>query len=538
MKNIIALLLLILGLGHAEITAQTPLTIHLETVNTNAIGGLQSYAVGQANGKWLIIGGRLDGLHRRQPWASFDIAGHNNQLIVFDPVSLQKWTTALTSLPQSMQEQLSSTNMNFFQEDDMLYVVGGYGYSATAGDHTTFPYLTAIDVPAVIDAVVNNTSFTSSFRQITDNQFQVTGGRLQKVYDTYYLLGGQKFIGKYNPMGPNNGPGFIQEYTNAIRKFKITDDGLNLTITHLPAHVDAANLHRRDYNAEPQILPNGEQGVTMFSGVFQQNVNLPFLNSVTVDTNGYGLEANFQQYYNHYHCPVIPLYNATTNEMHTLFFGGIAQYYDSAGVLVQDNNVPFVNTIARVTRDANGAMTEYKLPLTLPALMGSGAEFIADHSLAHYSNQVLQLHNITADTTFLGYIYGGIQSSAPNIFFVNDGTQSVASHQIFKVYLIQGEDLSVHTPNKQSNSTLQMRMYPNPNKGLLKFDLFSATTVDLEFTLYSLDGKIVHQEVIKNVASGNTSHLLNLNDKMSEGVYFAHLSTGKQHITQKLILRR
>jgi hypothetical protein len=54
--------------------------------------------------------------------------------------------------------------------------------------------------------------------------------------------------------------------------------------------------------------------------------------------------------------------------MHTVFFGGIAQYYDSLGILVQDNNVPFVKTIARVTRDASGTMAEYKLPIVMPTL--------------------------------------------------------------------------------------------------------------------------------------------------------------------------
>ncbi|MDX1445819.1 T9SS type A sorting domain-containing protein [Lishizhenia sp.] len=537
MKNIFGLLLFSFILGINTINAQIPFNIYIETISTNNIGGLQSYAFGQHNGKWLLIGGRLDGLHRRQPWASFDIAGHNNQLIVFDPVSLQKWTAPLSSLPQGIQEQLSSTNMNFKQEGDMLYVLGGYGYSATAGDHTTFPYLTAIDVPEVINAVMNNTGFNTYFRQITDSQFQVTGGRLQKVYDTYYLLGGQKFIGKYNPMGPNNGPGFIQEYTNAIRRFKINDDGVNLTVTHLTPYIDAANLHRRDYNAEAQVLPNGAQGVSMFSGVFQPTVNLPFLSSVTVDTNGYTLEANFQQYYNHYHCPVVPLYNVNTNEMHTLFFGGIAQYYDSSGVLVQDDNVPFVKTIARVTRDANGVMTEYKLPIELPALMGAGAEFIPNDTLPQYSNHVFQLANLNADTTFLGYIYGGIESSAPNIFFINDGSQSLASNQIFKVYIVQGEDLEVHTPNPQSNSDLQMRVYPNPNQGLLTIDIHTTTEEDLEFTLLSLDGKIIHQQALKNTPGGVSQFTLKLNEHMSEGMYVVRLSSNSKSITQKLVLK-
>ncbi|MEN9001406.1 MAG: hypothetical protein ABF242_03730, partial [Flavobacteriales bacterium] len=338
--------------------------VDIKPANINGLGGLQSFAFGQHNGKWLILGGRLDGLHQRQPFAAFDIAGHNTQLIVVDPVSKQKWSTPISSLSTSIQDQIKSTNSQFFQEGNMLYVTGGYGYSSVLSDHTTFANLTAVNVSATINAVINGTSFTSNFRQITDSKFQVTGGRLEKINSTFYLVGGHKFLGRYNPMGPTHGPGFTQEYTNQIRKFTITDNGTLLAVNHLPAITDTNELHRRDYNVVPQIMPSGEEGLTAFSGVFQKTVNLPFLNCVNIDSSGYTVNNSFSQYYNHYHCAVLPIYSDYYQEMNTVFFGGIAQYYDVGGVLTQDNNVPFVNTIARVSRDASGNMAEYKLPIT------------------------------------------------------------------------------------------------------------------------------------------------------------------------------
>ena len=150
---------------------ESPFQIYLEPLDVLEVGGLQVYANGQHDGKWLILGGRLDGLHERQPWASFDEAGMNTQIIVIDPVNKQKWTAPLTSLSLALQEQLSSTNMQFQQTGDILYFLGGYGYSATALNHITYNKLTAIDVPATIDAVINGTSFTDFFRQIFDEQF-------------------------------------------------------------------------------------------------------------------------------------------------------------------------------------------------------------------------------------------------------------------------------------------------------------------------------------------------------------------------------
>ena len=514
----------------------TPFNIYIEPMNISGLGGLQAYAFGQHNGKWLVVGGRLDGLHRRQPFAAFDLAGHNNQLIVVDPVAQQKWSAPLSSLPISLQEQLSSTNMEFFQEGDYLYLLGGYGYSNTAADHITYPNLSAIKVPDVINAVINGSSFTSYFRQITDTMFAVTGGYLNKINNTFYLTGGQKFIGRYNPMGPTHGPGFIQEYTNASRKFTISDNGVTLSVTHLPAIVDATNLHRRDYNVVPQIMPTGQEGLTAFSGVFQTGADLPFLNCVNIDSTGHSVNNAFSQYYNHYHCAHIPLYSASNNEMHTIFFGGIAQYYDSLGVLVQDNNVPFVKTIARVTRYANGSMAEYKLPIEMPALLGAGSEFIPKTDVPRFNNEVLKLDDFTTDSTFVGYVYGGISSTAANIFFTNTGTQSSASSQIFKVYVIKNSTTDIHDLNKQSIGTLKVQVFPNPNDGnfVVKFNL--SKIAETKISIHSVDGKKIEERVLTHLVLGENTFQRKIKNLDLGGTYILTIETPYEKATQKIII--
>lgn len=535
MKNLFKLIVLIIT--SLSTFAQTaPFNIALEPVNIAGLGGLQSYAFGQHNNKWLIVGGRLDGLHRRQPFASFDLAGHNNQLIVIDPVVKQMWVAPLTSLPIAIQEQLSSTNLQFFQDGDYLYCIGGYGYSATLADHTTYPNLTAIKVSDVINSIISNSNFTSFFRQITDTAFQVTGGKLRRIDNIYYLLGGQKFMGRYNPMGPSHGPGFIQEYTNAIKKFTISDNGTIITINHLLNIVDSVNFHRRDYNAESQILSNGNQGITMFSGVFQYNIDLPFLNSVTVDSSSYMVNNTFQQYYNHYHCPVLPLYSASNNQMHNVFFGGIAQYYDSAGVLVQDNNVPFTQTIARITRNSSGVLSEYKLPVEMPALIGAGAEFILNENVPHFSNGVVKLDSITNDTTLAGYIYGGISSTAKNIFWVNTGVESSASSQIFKVLLLQNNPLALHKINEQGTGTLKMMAIPNPNNGIFEVKYYLKENGYARVRLVNEEGKILDDKIEKNKPRGEHIYHRKIKKLQNGGIFFISIETDYEKATQKIIV--
>lgn len=48
-----------------------PFDVVLTPINVTGLPGLHSYAFAQHNGKWLIIGGRKDGIHARQPFNAF-----------------------------------------------------------------------------------------------------------------------------------------------------------------------------------------------------------------------------------------------------------------------------------------------------------------------------------------------------------------------------------------------------------------------------------------------------------------------------------
>ncbi len=196
-------------------------SVELDAVDVPNLPGLQSYAFGQHDGKWLIIGGRKDGMHARQPMFSFPESQNNTDIYVVDIDVQQFWSASLNSLPTGVKEQLQSTNMNFHQDNDTLYIIGGYAFSATANQHITFENLTSVQVDSVIDAIINGDLIEPFFKQISDPVFAITGGQLGKIDDTFYLVGGQKFDGLYNPM---DGPTFTQTYSKQIRKFTIDNN--------------------------------------------------------------------------------------------------------------------------------------------------------------------------------------------------------------------------------------------------------------------------------------------------------------------------
>lgn len=503
--------------------------VKIDSIKIPQLGGLQSYAVGQANGKWLIIGGRLDGLHRRQPFASFDSIGHNIQMIVVDPISREKWSAPLTGLSIELQEQLSSTNMQFTQTDDLLMLTGGYGYSPTKQDHITYPYITFVNVPEVINAIINQQTVSPFFQQTKDEKFAVCGGQLQVVDGVYFLIGGHRFDGRYHPM---NNSTFEQTYSSSIRKFSIETD---LKVTHHGEVYNETYLRRRDFNVLPQILPNGEEGLIAFSGVFQKELDLPYLNAVIIDADSFVVNPTFAQYFNHYHCASISLQDENTNTMHNLFFGGISQYYDSSGFLVQDNDVPFVKTIALVSRSSNGWMQEYKLPAEMPSYLGAASEFIIDPSLPVTKNDVVKLRELTSDTTLLGYIFGGIHSSAANIFWINTGVESSASEMIYPVYLIK-DPSAFPNPNDQSTNAFQLQVYPNPIAEELSMSFTMPASGNAEIVIENLMGEVAYSKTFKNIPPGEYFRTVHFKRLHRGDVYYFHLTIQGKKVTQKMLV--
>ena len=432
-----ALLLVTLSTIAQKSPQKLPFTIRLQQVEINELPALQSFAYATWQGKWLLVGGRKDGLHRRQPWASFDEKGQNNFMYVVDPVKKQVWKQSLQQLPVSIKEQLQSTNMEFYQIENKLILTGGYGYSKTADDHITYPYLTVIKIEEAIHAIINGQPLDNLIVQAKDERMAITGGRLARIGDTLLLAGGQRFDGMYNPMGPDHGPGFVQQYSNEIRKFTIAYQNHIPSIANYIAIKDSINLHRRDYNLVPQVFEDDVPGYTMYSGVFQYNKDLPFTNFVDIVGGTYKVNNSFQQQLSHYHSAVLPLYDKATAAMYTVFFGGIAQYYpDKTGKLIANLDVPFTKTISVVSR-INNVVAESYLPIQMPGYLGAAAEFIFVPDAKLYKEGIADLDAFENNEVLIGYITGGINSSDKNIFWTNTGKESTANNTVIKVYIKQ-----------------------------------------------------------------------------------------------------
>jgi hypothetical protein len=220
--------------------------------------------------------------------------------------------------------------------------------------------------------------------------------------------------------------------------------------------------------------------------------------------------------------------------MHNLFFGGISQYYYNGTTLVQDNNVPFVKTISRTTRLADGTLSEHNFPVEMPNLKGAGAEFIPNTNLSHYTNEVIKLNDITATEFVIGHLYGGIQSPTINAFTNNQTASTSADPTIYQVKLVYNPSLSVATMDGKNPFTFSVSPNPTNNDSVrIQFDLPYVATLDYFIT--SLDGKMLDDGEIDGLNVGNNSMNFNLENAKEKIVILTLILDNKFYVSKKII---
>ncbi|MFN4122392.1 MAG: hypothetical protein ACK4GL_03695 [Flavobacteriales bacterium] len=480
---------------------------------------LHSFAIGEYDQKWFIIGGRTNGLHGFLSPLAFPEDGRKEDITVIDPEKHLSYNIPLGGLDTLLFDALTSSNMLFHQIEDKLIMVGGYGWSRQANDFITFPTLAVLDLACIS---TSSETIANCINYIEDERMAVCGAHLQMIADTFYLVFGHRFDGIYN-RNPNNNF-FTQTYTNEVRRFRLNlSDNLPVIFDYQATH-DSINFHRRDFNLVPQIFPDGAEGFTAFSGVFQYNSNTPYLNSVDIKSNSQQLNETFNQHLSHYHSAVMPVFDSANNIMHTYFFGGMSQFYMDTllNVMVEDTLVPFVNTISSISRNAQGQLNEQQLNIVMPGLEGTNAEFIPKRGITARMKKIIELDALQGNT-HVGWIYGGIISPETNVS-ETDPSLSYASNKLYKVYINKDNGEPQKTFGAV-NDLMFLRLFPNPG-GKLNRTLQFALQRDGEVTISITDK---YGRLKKNIKKGFMpagEHLLELDlGNLSVGTYLIRVET-------------
>ncbi len=510
-----------------------PFLVELTPVSIPELPGLHSYAYGQHDGKWVFIGGRIDGLHARQPFASFPEESNNTNIYVVDPTTKSVWSKNIGELHFLLSEQLQATNMNFIQENEHLYFIGGYAFSPSKNNHITFPNITSIHLPSLIESIISGNSISDSFTQIEDQRFAVTGGQMGRIGNLFYLVGGHRFDGRYNPMG---NPTFSQAYTNQIKKFKLAIVNQQLEITDYEEITDPIHLRRRDYNLVPQVYPNGELGYMISSGVFQAQADLPFLYPVEIRSNGYNPITEFNQYLSNYHGAKIGIYDENNNQMHSLFFGGISQYFYENGELIKDDRVPFTKSISRVTRYHDGTYHEFLLPKEMPNLQGASSEFIPNLNLPMYANKVIKINEINENKFIIGHIFGGIFSPSKNPFSSNATNTTYADETLFEVKLVRSEIADI--PKVDGANPFKISTFPNPTEELVYVKYHLSKNAITHYFLSNTSGQLLESGEFNDQIIGENIKAIKLPSNVGkQALLLTVVFDNRFYSTEKIIIR-
>lgn len=499
-------------------------TLEFEPIIGETVPGFHSFAYATYGSKWLIIGGRTNGLHGLNSNSNFETEFANNNIVVVDTSDWQWATASLSQLPIAVADPLRSTNMQFYQKGDVLYMVGGYGWDSTNFEFATFPTLTAIDVPGIINAVVQGDSIYTYIKQYTNSFLAVAGAELENIAGRYYLVGGHKFEGRYSDQ--NTGL-FTQAYTDAIRAFDIIHTD-SLYIDNIDEVIDTANLHRRDLNVV-HVVGLSTEMLAVLGGVFKRNQDLPFTNGLAFLPNTIQPIWNFDQRYNQYTSAIINVREDQAS-FGSLLLGGMGTYTMEDAY---DSLVPFSKVIALekfYTIGATISAEESKLPNPMPGFLGTNAIFVPGNAIAADSLGIYELSALplmmTQPRSFAGYLFGGIRGTAPN-----NGVSS-ANDTIYRVYF---KGLNTVGLNEIPNTLVVKQLYPNPAADVvnLQLDIYGAGLVQV--SIIGLDGKTLSVVFNQNLSPGPAT--INLpTGQLPSGLYFVKIETKEGRLVKKLII--
>lgn len=402
---------------------------------------LQSYCMGRSSqNEWLLIGGRTNGYHSLFGANRFFPSLYANDSI--SVVSLSENKTWKAALPTQYLYQLRVTNAAFHQQGNVLYIIGGYGAADSKDqNYQTFSTLTAVQVDELVEAIkAGEPNLEKYFSSLTDERLRVTGGELMNLNGNFYLVLGQNYQGKYSGNSGN--------YTCQIARFNIENQNNQLSITGYTTYTDpnttAANsrFHRRDLNVLYGIRAGGRLGINVYGGVFSQQNDGAWQNPIYIDQDTQGntsvaIDTVFSQKTAQYQTAALLMYSQKYDAMITNLMGGISLYKLENGSLIEDKNLPFINTITSIITN-NSASATFELvqnpPAVLPALIGTSSLFVASPTVTKRSGtEIIDYDQLPAgQEVMVGNIYGGILATAPQ----SDAQRpTYANNKIYEVYV-------------------------------------------------------------------------------------------------------
>lgn len=151
-------------------------------------------------------------------------------------------------------------------------------------------------------------------------------------------------------------------------------------------------------------------------------------------------------------------------------------------------------------------------------------------------NGILHFQQLPSDSTHIGYITGGIRSTAPNIFFINTGAESTASAKLYKVFMVRGAAADTHLPGNTS-ADMSLTVSPNPlaDEAVIGVELPENASVSVRVT--DSFGRLLLQVSDRELAAGRQQIPLHLGF-LPRGNYIAQVSVDGKTVGSVKLTRK
>jgi len=400
---------------------------------------LQAFASALWEGKWIFIAGRTGGYHGvGQADVDFPRAHANARIWVIEPPAsgpAKVFSFPVADLPASLglvKDQWMSSNLLHFQDNDTLYLAGGYGENS-AHELVTYAVVSSVNLPALVDGVIHaRDTFSKTIAWAESPVVQSTGGELVKLDDGFfYLIGGHVFTGSYRGFeaaDEKNTPKASQTYLGEIRKLRLTPAAPGKLDVALVQSFPDPEFSRRDLNATLTILDDGESlGAAAYGGVFTKD-QLNFTHPIWIKGGAAPqVEDRFEQKMSAYSCATMLLYDPESFAMYTTFFGGISRWRwnDARRQFVQAplfgdktqaggylDGLPWINEISTLVRNQGKLMEFAQQDTRLPAYVGANGAFLPAAGLKRIREDapIFDLRQFRGKRVLAGYLFGGIRA--------------------------------------------------------------------------------------------------------------------------------
>ncbi len=211
------------------------------------------YAVAEWGEKAVIFGGKI----KSDNLEMYSDDYPNSEIIIIDYLNKEANAYSSYLLEGTLGEQMAGYGLAYYQQDSILYFMGGYAFNDSNQNFETYPYLSRMNIPLTIKALENGHPPGPYITQVCDQRMALFEAVIDYNGDEFFLLGG-KNAGKRNALQEN--PMYYEEnFEDEVRTFRIVDHHKYPRVENFKVWFDLQAFYEHYQDTTPEKIKRSMQ---------------------------------------------------------------------------------------------------------------------------------------------------------------------------------------------------------------------------------------------------------------------------------------